>query len=97
MGCRVMRTAFGFPPFPQFWVKEVGQTGTIVRHKTQNGQKCCHTHSPFKSTVHKGNMFPCSEIITQMAYRRISTPPSVAFDHAALDTIVPSTSPALWG
>ena len=53
--------------FPQFWVKEVGQTGTMARHNTPNGQKCCHNHCPVKSTVHKSNDFPCSVIITQIA------------------------------
>ena len=43
---------------PQFWVKEVGQTGTMARHNTQNGQKCCDHRSPFKNTVHNGCNFP---------------------------------------
>ena len=60
--------------FPQFWVQEVGQTGTMARHDTQNVQKCCDSHSPVKSTVHKENHFPCSTIITQIARRRISVP-----------------------
>ena len=60
--------------FPQFWVKEVGQMGTMARHNTQNGQKCGDTHSPFKGTVHKGYNFPCSTIITQTARRSMSVP-----------------------
>ena len=60
--------------FSQFWVEEVGQTGTLARHSTQNGQKCSNTLSPFKSTVHKGNNSPCSMIITQIALRRICVP-----------------------
>ena len=38
----------------QFWVKEVGRTGTMARQNTQNGLKCCNIHSPIKKTVHKG-------------------------------------------
>ena len=34
--------------FPQVWVKEVVQTGTMARHNTQKRQNCCDTHSPFK-------------------------------------------------
>ena len=52
--------------------------GTIARHNTQNGQKCCDNHSSFKSMVHKGNNFPCSMIITEIACRRcrrIRVPP----------------------
>ena len=40
--------------FPQFWVKEVVQTGTMARHGAQSGQKCCDNRSPFKSRAHKG-------------------------------------------
>ena len=46
----------------------------MARHNTQNGQKCCDSNSPFKSTVHKGYYFPCSMIITQFAHRRIGVP-----------------------
>ena len=67
IGFRVMRTAL-------ICVKEVGQTGTIVRHTTQTGQKCCDDRSAFQRTVHKGYHFLCSEIITQIARRRISAP-----------------------
>ena len=35
------------------WVKEAGQTGTMARHNTQNGQKCSANYSPFKSTFKK--------------------------------------------
>ena len=56
--------------FPQFWVQAVGQTGTTASHNTQNGQKCCDSHPPFRSTVPKGNKFPCSTIITRTARRR---------------------------
>ena len=51
--------------------------GTIARHNTQNGQKCCDSHSPFKRTVHKGYNFPCSTVITEIVrrrHRRISVP-----------------------
>ena len=57
--------------FPPFWVKEVNQTGTLARHNTQKGQKCCDNHSSFKYTVHKGRNFHCSMIITHIARRRI--------------------------
>ena len=56
--------------FPQFWVKEVGQMGTLARHNTQNGQKRCDYHSPFKSMVHKRNNFPCSVIIARIVRRK---------------------------
>ena len=50
--------------FHRFWVKEVRQTGTMARHKTQTGQKCRDNRSPFKSTVRKGYHCPCSMIMT---------------------------------
>ena len=56
--------------FPHFWVKEVGQTGPMARHNTQNGQQCCDRRSPFKSTVHNGNNVPSSTMSTQIARRR---------------------------
>ena len=73
--CRVISTA---SISLNFWVKEVGQTGTMATTlntqtttlNTQNGRKCCDSHSPFKSTVHKGCNFACSIIITQIARRR---------------------------
>ena len=46
----------------------------MARHNTQNGQKCGDNQSPFKSTVHKGNNFPCCTTITQIVCRRISVP-----------------------
>ena len=39
----------------------------MARHITQNGQKCCDNHSPFKRTVHQGYNLPCSMIITPIA------------------------------
>ena len=48
--------------------------GTMAKHNTQNGQKCCDHYSPFKTTAHKGCNFPCSEIITQIVRRRICVP-----------------------
>ena len=49
----------------------------MARHTTQNGQKCCENHSPFKRAAPKGYNFPCS-IITHTArpggHRRVSIP-----------------------
>ena len=76
--CGVSRTAL---IILIFWVKEAGQTGTTARHNTQNRQKCCDSHSPFKSKVYKGYNFPCSVIITQITRRgrrRISVPKAYA-------------------
>ena len=61
--------------FPRFRVKEGGQTGTMARHNTSNGQKCCDDRFPFKSTVHKGYIFPCSTMMTQIVCRRARRPP----------------------
>ena len=48
--------------------------GTMARRNTQNGQKCCDTHSPFKSTIHKGYDRPYARTTTWIACRRISVP-----------------------
>ena len=48
----------------------MGQTGTMARHNTRNGQNCCDSRSPFKSAVHKGYNLPCSTTITQIECRR---------------------------
>ena len=71
---------------PQFRVKEVGQTGTMARHSTQNGQNHCDGHSPFKSTVHKGCDCPCSMTITRIGRRRTRVPygPPVALPRPGL-------------
>ena len=60
--------------FPQFWVKEVGQTGTMARHNTQSAQKYCGDHSPFQSPGHEGYNFPCSTMATQMARHGMNNP-----------------------
>ena len=41
----------------------------MARHSTQNGQKYCDSHSPFKSTAHKRVQytFPCSMTFTKFA------------------------------
>ena len=46
----------------------------MARHKTQNGEKCCDSHSLFKIMFGKRNDVPCPMTITQIARRRISVP-----------------------
>ena len=59
--------------FPQLWVKEVGQTGTMARHNFQTGQQCCHNHTPIqKVRVHEGTNSPCSMTNAQTARHRMS-------------------------
>ena len=59
---RVISTAFTF-----LNLGEGSKHNTMLRHNTQNRQKCRGHHSPFKSAVHKGYNFPCSASITQTA------------------------------
>ena len=62
--CRRIRViSCGTINFPPFWVKEVGQMGTMARHNTQNRQKVAIITSMF----HKTNTLPCSRITTQIA------------------------------
>ena len=56
--------------FPPFWVKEGAQTGTMARHTTRNGQKCCDNRSAFTSTPHEGYRVPCSTMIARIVRRR---------------------------
>ena len=44
--------------FPQFWVQEMGQTGTMARHNTQNGQKCCDNYIPIQKFGSQRAQFP---------------------------------------
>ena len=80
---RIVRAASGQLAPRQFSsiLGEASQTGTMARHNTQNAQKCCDTHSLFKSTVHKGYNVPYSTTTTRIARhrarhrpRKISTP-----------------------
>ena len=53
--------------FPQFLGKKVGQTGTMARHNTQNGQNVAITTPPLNSAVHTRYNSACSTIIIQIA------------------------------